>query len=208
VAEDAIGQVELAIERLNEALRAAAFDALEPAAAGDAVAEIDAAVAPYAVPPDLRRTWEVVDLQSLQVTGWSTPEWCSPRTALATHRQNLAEAPLLFGPPLLFPIARISGDQWSVELVSDAGPGGMILSQDSGAGAWHVEYASFRDLLEVYAELIADGSFRRRDGLASLSREAERTKQGARLGAERDIPADPTGWPAHWLVAAGFAGRS
>ena len=41
------------------------------------------------------------------MTGWTLPEPCSARIALATHGQNLAEVPLLFGPPLLFPIARI-----------------------------------------------------------------------------------------------------
>jgi hypothetical protein len=208
VAADPVERVDLAIERLDQALRSAGFDSLAPVADREAVAEIDAAVAPYAVPVDLRRAWERVDLQSLQVTGWSTPEWCSPRTALAIHRQNLAEAPLLFGPPLLFPIARISGDQWSVELLSDTSPGGTILSQDSGAAAWCVEYASFTDLLEVYAELIADGSFQRWDnGLASFSRECERTKQDARLRSARDIPAAPTGWPPHWLAAAGLVRR-
>ena len=203
MAADPIERVDRVIERLDEALRSAGFDPLAPAADGEAVADIDAAVAPYAVPVDLRRAWERVDLQSLQVTGWSTPEWCSPRTALAIHRQNLAEAPLLFGPPLLFPIARISGDQWSIELMSEASPGGTTLSQDSGAHVWRIEYASFTDLLEVYAELIEEGRFLRWDnGVGSLSLEDERAMQDARLGGAREIAAAPAGWPAHWLRAA------
>ncbi len=200
MADDPIERVDRVIDRLDEALRSAGFDVLAPASDANAVAEIDAAVSPYALPIDLRRVWERVDLQSLHVTDWSIPEWCSPRVALATHVQNLAEAPLLFGPPLLFPIARISGDQWSIELVSEANPGGTILAQDSGAHAWRIEYASFTELLDVYAELIAEGSFRRWDnGLASLRREDERAKQDARLGGAREIAADPSGWPAHWL---------
>jgi hypothetical protein len=181
------------------------------------VEEVERALAPYALPPDLHRFWERVDFSRLPVTGWTLPEPRDPRTALDTHRQNLEEAPLLFGPPLLFPIARISGDQWSIELVSRWSPGGTVFSQDTGADAHRIEYASFSNLLEVYAELIEEGSFRRWDnGLGSLNSDAELAKQEARLAAgpphplygdSREVAADPARWPEHWLEAAGLDPR-
>jgi hypothetical protein len=214
VREDPIERVDRIIERLDGALRAAGFDPLAPASEPESVGEVERALAPYTLPPELRRFWERVDFSRLPVTGWTLPEPCDPRTALEAHGQNLEEAPLLFGPPLLFPIARISGDQWSIELVSRRGPGGTIFSQDTGADELRIEYASFSDLLEVYAELIEEGCFQRRgDGRGSLNRDAEQGKQEARLAAapphplygdSREIAADPARWPEHWLEAAGL----
>jgi hypothetical protein len=214
VREDPIERVDRVIERLDGALRTAGFDPLDPASEPESVGEVERALAPYTLPPDLRRFWERVDFSGLRVTGWTLPEPRDPRPALEAHRQNLEEAPLLFGPPLLFPIARISGDQWSIELVSRWGPGGTVFSQDNGAGELQIEYASFSDLLEVYVELIEEGCFQRRDdGLGSLNRDAELGKQEARLAAapphplygdSREIAADPARWPEHWLEAAGL----
>jgi hypothetical protein len=214
VREDPIERVDRIIERLDDALRAAGFDPLAPASEPESVAEVERALGPYTLPSDLRRFWERVDFSSLRVTGWTLPEPRDPRTALETHRQNLEEARLLFGPPLLFPVARISGDQWSIELGSRWGPGGTVFSQDTGADELQIEYASFSDLLEVYAELIEEGCFQRReDGRASLDTDAELQKQEARLaaapphplyGGSREIAADPARWPEHWLAAAGL----
>ena len=138
------------------------------------------------------------------MTGWTLPQPCSARIALATHGQNLSEVPLLFGPPLLFPIARSSGDQWSIELGSRSHPGGTVLSQPAGADTWRIEYASFTDLLEVYAELLEEGRFERWDnGRGSFTLEDERAKQEQRLDGAREIGAMPEQWPAYWLEAAG-----
>jgi hypothetical protein len=74
-------------------------------------------------------------------------------------------------------------------------------------------YASFGDLLEVYAELIEEGCFQRGDdGLGSVNRDAELGKQEARLAAapphplygdSREIAADPARWPEHGLESTG-----
>jgi hypothetical protein len=89
-----------------------------------------------------------------------------------------------------------------------------VCSQDTGAEELRIEYASFIDLLEVYAELIQEGRLRRWDnGLGSLKRDAELAKQEARLaagsphplyGGSREIATDPARWPEHWLEAAGL----
>jgi hypothetical protein len=173
VREDPIERVDRVIERLDGALRTAGFDPLAPASEPESVGEVERPLAPYTLPPDLRRFWDRVDFSGLRVTGWTLPEPRDPRPALEAHRQNLEEAQLLFGPPLLFPIARISGDQWSIELVSRWGPGGTVFSQDTGADERQIEYASFNDLLEVYVEL-----------------------KHPLYGDSREIAADPARWPS------------
>ena len=66
MAADPIERVDRVIERLNDALSAAGFDLLAPAAERDAVAEIERAVAPFALPADLARFWERCDFSSLR----------------------------------------------------------------------------------------------------------------------------------------------
>jgi hypothetical protein len=139
------------------------------------------------------------------------PEQCDPRSALETHRLNLEpEFDGLFGPPLLFPIARVSESQWSIELMSRSNAGGVVFSNEFD----HVfiEYPSFTDLVEVYAELIEEGRFTQWDnGRGSLSLEDERERQDARIqaagleglyGDRREIDLDQSAWPAHWLESA------
>jgi hypothetical protein len=204
-------RIDAAIDRFDKALRAAGLPSLEASADTDALAEIAEAVAPYRLPADLHRFWERVDFWNSPVVGWRLPEALNARLALDTHRANLEpDLEYLLGPPLLFPIARHSGDQWSVELVSEWSEGGTVFSHEL---EHRIEYPSFFDLVEVYAELLEEGAFEVRAGRAGLLLEAERAKQEARLkaawphrlyGDAREVPADSVGWPAHWLAAAGI----
>jgi hypothetical protein len=57
VREDPIERVDRVIERLDGALRAAGFDPSAPASEPESVEEVERALAPYALPPDLRRFW-------------------------------------------------------------------------------------------------------------------------------------------------------
>src|SRR5262245_16790797 len=125
---DAAPRVDAAIERLDDALAAAGLDRLTPVTDQRPLEELERALAPRALPADLRRCWERCELSSLRATGWRMPQLLDPALALVIHRQNQDEFPLLFGPPLLLPLARISGDQWSIELVGDRSPGGTIVS--------------------------------------------------------------------------------
>jgi hypothetical protein len=205
------------IDRLDRALHAAGFEGLAPAVEAASLDELAREVAPYALPHDLRRFWERVDPSSLRVHGHMLPEPRGPYAALETHRQNRDPAFLPFyGPPLLFPFARISADQWSVELMSDWSTGGTVFSHDGES--IRVEYPSLSDLLEVYAELLEEGRFvRRKTGYGSLDRDAEQERRQARLTAAtldphyRDVRMfglDPAGWPPHWLESAGRAATS
>ena len=102
-------RIDRAIDRLDDALRAEGFAALEAPASREALGQIAEEVAPYRLPPDLERLWERVDFQSLAVVGYRMPALLDPAGALVTHRMNIEEFPRLYGPPLLFPIARHSG---------------------------------------------------------------------------------------------------
>lgn len=199
-----------AIDRLDDALHCAGFEPLAPAPEPAAVDAVDDALAPYALPADIRRFWQRVDFERLSVGGSTLPEPCSPRSALATHYANREpEFADLFGPPLLFPIARHSETQWSIELATPWGDGGTIFSHDDGI---RVEYPSFGDLVEVYAEMVEAREFvRDAGGGATLQLAGERRRQEERL--RRDLPPygnlrtfldDPSGWPEHWLAAAGI----
>ena len=204
-----MSEIDRRIDRLDDALRRAGLGPLAPArdtAALDAIAE---AIAPWALPGDLRRFWQRVEADSFPVSGWRMGTLAAPAVALSTHRLNLEPGfALLYGPPLLFPIARHSETQWSIELASEWGAGGAVFSHDDGH---RLEYASFGELIEVYAELIEEREFVLLDaGRASLTLAGERSKQQRRLGArpQRAYPADPSGWPAHWLASAGIDPRA
>jgi hypothetical protein len=204
-------RIDAAIDRLDEALQAAGVPGLEASADAEALVEIAEAVAPYRLPADLHRFWERVEFWNSPVSGWRLPEPLNARLALDAHRASLRpDLAYLLGPPVLFPIALISGDQWSVELVSEWSEGGTVFSHEV---EYRIEYPSFSDLVEVYAELLEEGAFEVLGGRAGLLLEPERAKQEERLSAAwphplygdaREVSADYVGWPAHWLAAAGI----
>jgi hypothetical protein len=208
--------VDQTIDRLDNALRSAGLDVLAPAADASSLDAIDRAIAPNSLPEDLRRFWERVEFSSMRARGYSLPQPCDSRGALEVHHLNLdPEIPPLYGPPLLFPIARISGDQWSIELTSEWTAGGIVFSH--GDSAIRIEYPSFSDLIEVYADLLEAGHFDRQESgegfYAWLHREDEQQRQEAKItatlphllyGDAREIGRDPYDWPVHWLASAGI----
>jgi hypothetical protein len=204
------------IDRLDDALRAAGLDGLVPAADASSLDALERAIAPNSLPPDLRRFWERVEFSSMRARGYSLPEPCDPRGALDVNHLNLdPEVFPLYGPPLLFPIARTSGDQWSIELASEWTAGGIVFSHDDFT--MRIEYPSFSDLIDVYADLLEAGQFVRQEngeGLyAWLHREGEQERQQAKIAAtlphvlygdRHEIGREPSDWPAHWLASAGI----
>jgi hypothetical protein len=205
-------RIDAAIDRLDDALRAAGLAGLEAPADTNALAEIDDAVAPYRLPRDLARFWERVDFPNIPVHGTSLASPLDPKWALETHRlNNRPEFANLFGPPLLFPIARICDHQWSIELASEWSEDGTVFSLDA---EHEIEYPAFVDLVEVYGELVEEGAFEPSGpSLHVLLYDPERAKQQERFGDSwphplygdvRQVSHDPAGWPAHWLAAAGI----
>lgn len=209
-----IADIDSASDRLDAALREAGLAPLEPARDAAVVDEIAEAIVPYELPPDVARFWQrfSVENERFPVWGWRMGWLTAPSSALEVYRLNLGpDFAMVFGPPLLFPIARHSETQWSVELRTEWGAGGAVFSHDADM---RVEYGSFAEMIDVYAELVEEREFERgHDGRAILSLDGERRKQRERssaaalrplYGNELRVSVDPVGWPAHWLASAGI----
>lgn len=209
-----IPDIDGAIDRLDAALRKAGLAPLEPATDAAVVDEIAEAIIPYGFPDDVARFWQrvAVDDEGFPIAGWRMGWLTAPASALETYRLNLdPQFAMVFGPPLLFPIARHSETQWSVELRSEWTPGGAVFSHDDDM---RVEYGSFAEMIDVYAELVEEGEFERGyEDRGRLSLDGERRKQQERSGATAlralygdalRVSVDPVGWPAHWLASAGI----
>lgn len=204
--------IDAAIDRLQVALEAAGLSALVPADADEILAEIAAAISPYALPADLARFWERVRIEpdAFPVSGWTMGALSPPVEALEAYRLNIGhESAGSFGPPLLFPVARHAETQWSVELQSEWAAGGVVVSH---LDDMRLEYPSFTDLVEVYAEIVEERAYLPGPQPALLHA-VEQEKQRCRLddptlrlvyGPSLGVSADPAGWPAHWLASAGI----
>ena len=73
-------EIDSAVDRLDDALRRAGLPPLEPATDEVSLVDVDAIVAPYELPPEVRRFWELVDPSSLAVRTF--PDLLAPATAL------------------------------------------------------------------------------------------------------------------------------
>ena len=204
--------MDAAIDRLDGVLRETNLDGVTPAAEPTVLGEIDEELAPYMLPRDLRRFWERVDFETLPVLGSGLSIPLNPDGALADRRMTEEEAPGLYGPPLLFPVARDHSEQTSIELADPWRPGGVVV--ESGLGVCRLLYPTFTDLVEVYAELVEAGRFELRGLQAWVDRDAEDELQDERwrasglegvFGGKREVDLDdPANWPAHWRASAGI----
>jgi len=206
----ALGDVDSAIDRLDEALSTAGLAGLEPPSDVAPVVEIADAVAPYSVPPELRRFWERVDAD--RVALFTFPMLGSPTAALELLRglRELGET-VPSVPPVLLPVDYASHCYGMVELGSEWSEGGTIL--EWGFDDFPIVSHSLADRIDVLAELLVDGRFDRGDGFVSLDHRAEQEKRHERLDASgphpvygdlRTIPTQLESWPIHWLVASGI----
>jgi hypothetical protein len=199
------GEIDAAIDRLDEALRSAGLPGLEPPADLRAVDEVAKAVSPYELPTELGRFWERVASERIEV--YTFPRLGGPADALELQ-QSLRE----YGaPPVLLPIDYASHCFGVIELESEWTAGGTILEWDFDG--FPLVSRSVADRLAVVTELLSAGLFERGDGFVSLDHRAEQAKRLARLDAAgphpvygdlRAIPRELESWPAHWLVTSGI----
>ena len=80
-------EIDSAVDRLDDALRRAGLPTLEPGTDEVSLDDVDAAVAPYELPPDVRRFWELVDPSSLAVRAF--PDLLVPAAALKLRQAEL-----------------------------------------------------------------------------------------------------------------------
>ena len=202
--------VDSAIDRLDEALQGAGLDGLAPPTDVDAIDEVADAVAPYSLPPELRRYWERVD--PANVAWFPFPCVGGPAEALA-QLQLVRDADFtipIVPPQLLLPVDYASHCYGVIELASQWGEGGTILEWDFDEA--RLVSHTLADRLDLLAELVSEDRLERVDDYVTIDHEAEAERRPARLTASGPHPlygdraALPTAlesWPAHWLAASG-----
>ena len=201
----ALREIDAAIDGLDDALRSAGLPGLEEPSDPRAVDAVAHAVVPYELPAELRRFWERVDPERMEV--YTFPTLGGPADALELQ-QSLRE----YGaPPVLLPIDYASHCFGVIELGSKWTEGGTILEWDFDG--FPLVSRSVADRLAVLTELLLEGLFERGDGFVSLDHRAEQQKRLARLDAYgrhpvygdlRAIPRELESWPPHWLFASGI----
>ena len=201
--------IDSAIARLDEALRASGLPGLEPPGDVAAAEEVADVVAPYSLPTELRRFWERVDPEGIQV--FTFPMLRGPATALDLVRglRELDVTVPLVPPPVLLPFDYASHCYAVIELGSEWCEGGTLFE-------WEFDNVplvsrSLADRIDMVAELLLEDRFERGDGYVSLDHRAEQEKRLEGLSASspdpvygdlRTIPSDPQSWPPHWLAAS------
>jgi len=205
-------EIDSALDRLDDALRRAGLPTLEPATDEVSVAEVDEAVAPFALPADVRRFWELVDPSSLAVRTF--PDLVGPAAALKLQRAEAEEGALTVPrvpPPLLFRIGYASHVSLSTELASVWGPGGTIFRWAYDEDGFRIVYRTLADLLDVLTELVSEEQTARNGGFVFLPDGADEDKRDERLrlagshplyGDAPAIPSSLEAWPEHWLEAS------
>lgn len=205
-------QIDSAVDRLDDALRRAGLPPLEAATDEVSLDDVDAAVAPYELPADVRRFWELVDPSSLAVRTF--PDLLAPAAALKLRQAELEDVAAGFPPgppPHLFTIAYASSVSLSVELETAWGPGGTIFRWAYDEPGFRVEYRSLADLVDVLTELVSEDAAEHRGGFVFLPDGADEARRLERLrragshplyGDATEISGRLEDWPEHWLEAS------
>jgi hypothetical protein len=203
-----LGEIDAAIDALDDSLRAAGLPGLEEPADVRAVAEVAEAVAPYGLPAELGRFWERVDPASIGDRFF--PPLVEPAGALELQKvgDDAGTSVPLQPPPTFLVIGYASHVHRSIELSSPLAAGGTVIRWAWDDAAFEISYRSLSALLATFAELVVE----ERDA-AYILETTEREKQLARLvaagghplyGDLREIPGELESWPIHWLAACGI----
>ena len=181
-------ELDAAIDGLDDALRAAGLAGLEAPTDPSAVDEVAEAAAPYALPDELRRFWARVDPGRLPINLF--PRLLEPAGALELQRVDREFHPPLGPPPLLLVIGYDSHVHRSIELASEWDDGGTILRWTWTDDDFRIAYRTLADLVEVVAELVAEGRLERYGDHPDVyvTEEAEEAMQLERLEASPPHP--------------------
>jgi hypothetical protein len=197
-------EIDASIDALADALSAAGVDPPRPPSEATDLDAVDAAIAPLALPQQLRRFWERVDLRSLHL--WPYPHPIEAAFALDTWKEHRDEFPGM-APRPLFLVAYESWTCLSVELDSPFGPGGALFEWRLEDGGFHQRYHELSEWLDRMTELVLAGEFERRDGvhgptLVLLDPHTPMTMSARPAIAyyEREL----LKWPLHWQRLSGI----
>jgi len=206
------------LAQLQTALTGLGFPALTTPADASVLDEIAAAVAPFRLPADVWRLWELLDPRSLPpnfngIPGGPWPHLTEPRFALDTWllHQGMSGPRV---PRVLFPLCYTSWVLLSVELEGPDGAGGDIFYWSLDGDRFELRFRSVRDWLDAFVRLIDEGAYDHRD--KQISFDSDRFDELAALrlaelpphpiyGRTTTFSDDPREWPDHWLAAVGYS---
>lgn len=207
-------QIDSAIDRLIAALeRAGAPTPLAPRDL-DVLHQIEASIAPLALPTEVRAFWTRVDPATIAIAPYPPPT--SPAFALDSWTESADEFSMMV-PKVLFPIARESHGHLMVELESDGGAAGTVFECGYG-GPFHRRFDSVADWLGQIAALVEAGGYERHELPGGQVRYLDDAEVWERLTADYATDHTPhwlygdlliveegvPDWPVHWRRASGL----
>lgn len=206
--------IDTSIDALREALVAAGVDGPRGPTDPAVLDQVEAAIAPLRLPPQLRRFWERIDPATVRVLAFPQP--IGPAFAYDTWKQHREEFPGQ-APAALFLVGYASWNCMSVELDSPFGEGGALFEWRLEDGGFYLRYHQLSDWLDHIAGLLRDGAYERRDGPNGPMLYVRDPEAGMALAAPRrplpphprygdatSIERSPRHWPVHWQRLSGI----
>jgi hypothetical protein len=199
-----------AVARLEAALGELGAAPIEPAGHAHVLPEIDAAVAPYRLPTDVRDFWTLVDGYSTSRTCFPYPHAATPDFALWDSQQEER-----FVPPQLFTVCYESHGWLGVELDGEGWEGGACFAWAVGSEGFDLVARDFTSYVDTVAQTIERGHVVPIEGGASVwwrldesafeRALADRLREDPhpRWGNSARIDDAPQNWPEHWLASVG-----
>jgi hypothetical protein len=198
--------VESQLEALGRSLVARGLPVPRPPRDLVVLETINEAIAPFRLPTDIVRFWQLVDPLTIHVRPW--PALTDPAFALSSWRGHIEEPG--FVPEALFPIAYESHLLTFVELdPPDSDTGGALWWCGYGDTEIQLWFAGIEGLLAEMADALDRGDFDRHGDWAQIIEPNDINFTGPPvlaeaphpvLGAIEAIPTDQARWPEYWRM--------
>jgi hypothetical protein len=211
-ADDGVVSIDLKVAELGDALEAAGLPRPRPPASRDALDELTSAIAPLRLPEEVRRFWELVDVDSLAVRRY--PPIHDPAGSLCLWTQNLDPPGTL--PRVLLPLAYESHAFVLVELHGpDDAAGGALFTWGYGDVEFSYIGDSIGNLVDHTIDALRGGWLEHfEDGDIQILPNAtggggcldDRLSSASHpsLGEIASIPGQARSWPHRWLTLSGI----
>lgn len=207
-------RIDTSIDALCDALVAAGVDGPRGPADAALLDQVEAAIAPLRLPPQLRAFWQRIDPATLKVLAFPQP--IGPAFAYDTWKQHREEFPGLASAALIL----VGCESWncmSVELDSPLGEGGALFEWRLDGSDFYLRYHQLSDWLDHITALLREGAYERREGVgrrvlyvrdpeAGMALAAPRRPlpPHARYGDASSIARSPRHWPDRWQRLSGI----
>lgn len=205
-------RVDELVERLHASMRNLGVSIPGPPQDISVLDEIDEALAPAALPYEVRRLWELVDANQLVNSVRTHPELADPAFCLHGHK-NLFGSQDFVGvhPGHFFQVFYTSHDEMSVECDGPGWEGGCLFEWflSDPADPFVLRFLSVGDWLEVLLVALEEGAYQDLGNSILLIDHARHQELAAQrlacgrshpqYGTRIEIPRDRSHWPDYWL---------